>query len=100
MDSLKVTFVQTDGVERTIENVQPGWSLMEIGARSLFALDRPWPAVVAAVIPLIVNVTLTLRMGWFRPELLGLGSSIGLAAGFAALFLTMHARRTRWMREN
>ena len=28
-----------------------GWSLMEILARSLFALDRPWPPVIAAVHP-------------------------------------------------
>lgn len=30
MSSLKVTYVQADGVERTIEDAKPGWSLMEI----------------------------------------------------------------------
>jgi 2Fe-2S ferredoxin len=29
MSSLTVTFIQTDGVERTIENAKPGWTLME-----------------------------------------------------------------------
>jgi ferredoxin, 2Fe-2S len=30
VSSLKVTYVQTDGVERTIEDAKPGWSLMEV----------------------------------------------------------------------
>ena len=77
-----------------------GWSLIEICARSLFALDRRWPAVVAAVVPVLLNVLITLRLGPYRPELIGLGSSVGLAVGFAVLFVTMHARRSRWMTEN
>ena len=52
-----------------------GWSLMEILARSLFALDRPWPPVIAAFIPVLINVMITLRIGTFRPEYLGLGAS-------------------------
>ena len=28
-----------------------GWSLIEITARSLFALNRPWPPVLAIAIP-------------------------------------------------
>jgi 2Fe-2S ferredoxin len=31
MSPVKVTFVQTDGVEKTIENATPGASLMEVG---------------------------------------------------------------------
>jgi putative peptidoglycan lipid II flippase len=73
-----------------------GWSLLEIGARSLFALDRPWPAVIAAVIPVILNVTITLRMHSLRPDLIGLGSSVGLMAGFLALFAMLHFSRGRW----
>jgi len=76
-----------------------GWSLMEIGARSLFALNRPWLPVVAAAIPLLLNVTFTLRVHSFRPDLLGLGSSLGLAAGFAVLFSAMHVYRKRWLVE-
>ena len=74
-----------------------GWSLIEIGARSLFALDRRWPPVIAAVIPVLINVTLTVRMQSFRPELVGIGSSIGMLAGFAVLFLMLHGNRKRWL---
>ncbi len=76
-----------------------GWSLVEIGSRSLFALDRPWPPVIAAVIPLILNVVLTLRVQSMRPELIGLGSSIGLMVAFSVLFTMMRANRTRWFKE-
>jgi putative peptidoglycan lipid II flippase len=74
-----------------------GWSLLEIGSRSLFALDRPWLPVISAVIPVLLNVTLTLRMHSFRPEFAGLGSSLGLLAGFAFLFLMLHGNRKRWL---
>jgi putative peptidoglycan lipid II flippase len=72
-----------------------GWSLLEINSRSLFALDRSGPPVLAAWIPLLVNVTLTLWLRSYRPELIGLGSSLGLAIGFAALFIMAHANRKR-----
>ena len=74
-----------------------GWSLMEIPARSLFALDRPWPPVIAAFIPVLINVALTLRVGPFQPELLGLGASVGLMCGFAVLFVMAHTSRKRWL---
>ncbi len=76
-----------------------GWTLMEITARSLFALNRPWPPVIAAAIPLLLNVALTLRLHSQRPELIGLGSSVGLLAGFAALFAMAHTGRARWLRQ-
>jgi len=72
-----------------------GWSLMEITARALFAMNRPWPPVVTAAIPVAVNVTLT-RLFPARPEWLGAGSSLGLLAGFATLFAILHAARKRW----
>ena len=74
-----------------------GWSLIEITSRSLFALDRPWPPLVAAFIPVLVNASLTLRFGFSRPELLGLGASVGTLAGFAVLFLIVHWNRKRWL---
>ena len=43
-----------------------GWSLIEIQARSLFALDRPWLPVIAALIPVIINVAITVRVGLSR----------------------------------
>jgi putative peptidoglycan lipid II flippase len=76
-----------------------GWTLLEIMARSLFALNRPWPPVIAAAIPLLLNVTLTLRIHSHRPELIGLGSSAGLLAGFAALFAMAHMGRRRWLKQ-
>lgn len=74
-----------------------GWSLLEITSRSLFALDRPWPPVIAAMIPVLFNACFTLRLHSFQPELLGLGSSLGLLLGFATLFAMAHLNRKVWM---
>jgi putative peptidoglycan lipid II flippase len=74
-----------------------GWSLLEILARALFALDRPWPAVIAAFLPALINIAITLRVGPFHPEYLGLGASVGLMAGFAALFAMAHTSRKSWL---
>jgi putative peptidoglycan lipid II flippase len=76
-----------------------GWSLLEITSRSLFALDRPWPPVIAASIPLLFNVCLTLRTHSFQPQLLGIGSSLGLLLGFVVLFAMAHMHRKNWMTE-
>lgn len=73
-----------------------GWSLIEITARSLFALNRPWPPVIAAAIPLLVNVAITWRLHVAQPEWLGAGASAGLLAGFLALFAILHAARKNW----
>jgi putative peptidoglycan lipid II flippase len=74
-----------------------GWSLIEILARSLFALDRPWPPVVAALVPVLINVAITVQVGPHHPEYLGLGASVGLTAGFAVLFVVAHTNRKRWL---
>jgi putative peptidoglycan lipid II flippase len=74
-----------------------GWSLIEILARSLFALDRPWLPVIAALVPLIVNVAITMQVGPYHPEYLGLGASVGLTSGFAVLFAMAHTHRKRWL---
>jgi putative peptidoglycan lipid II flippase len=74
-----------------------GWSLIEILARSLFALDRRWPPVIAAVIPLLVNTTISMRLGAARPEYIGLGASVGLFAGFVVLFVMAHISRKQWL---
>ncbi|MGA2146930.1 MAG: lipid II flippase MurJ [Bryobacteraceae bacterium] len=72
-----------------------GWGLMEILARSMFALERRWPPVLASVIPLLVNVSLTLRLGLSQPQYLGAGASAGLLAGCLALFAMTHLSRRR-----
>jgi putative peptidoglycan lipid II flippase len=76
-----------------------GWSLIEIMGRSLFALDRPWPPVIAAMLPVLINVSITLGIGSMRPELIGVGASAGLMAGFLVLFAMAHTRRQRWLQQ-
>jgi putative peptidoglycan lipid II flippase len=73
-----------------------GWSLIEITARSLFALNRPWQPVIATGIPVLINVAFTLRVHPARPEWIGLGSSMGLAAGFLTLFAILNTARKSW----
>jgi putative peptidoglycan lipid II flippase len=74
-----------------------GWSLLEISSRALFALDRPWPPVIASWIPVIFNVSLTVWLRSDQPQFVGLGASLGLLLGFAALFAMAHASRGRWL---
>jgi putative peptidoglycan lipid II flippase len=76
-----------------------GWSLLEIASRSLFALDRPWPPVIAAWIPVVFNVTLTLWLHSYNPQVIGLGASLGLIIGFAALFVLARTNRRRWLEQ-
>jgi putative peptidoglycan lipid II flippase len=76
-----------------------GWSLIEISSRSLFALDRPWPPVFAAFVPVLVNAALTLRIASSRPQWIGIGASAGALAGFAVLFLLELFNRRRWLKE-
>jgi peptidoglycan biosynthesis protein MviN/MurJ (putative lipid II flippase) len=73
-----------------------GWSLIEITARSLFGMSRPWPPVLAVFVPVALNVVITSRLRGAGPEWLGVGSSIGLMAGFFVLFALMHAARKNW----
>jgi putative peptidoglycan lipid II flippase len=73
-----------------------GWSLLEITARSLFALDRPRPPMLAIAIPVVLNVAITLRLRPGPPEWLGVGSSAGLLAGFLTLFAILHLTRKSW----
>jgi len=74
-----------------------GWALLDLIARCFFALDRPRLPLIAAFIPVTVNLAITsiLRSHGklMTPGTLGLGASIGFLAGFAALFAMIHLRR-------
>ena len=76
-----------------------GWSLLEITSRALFALDRPWLPVMAAVIPVVFNVTVTFLLHSNDPQLIGVGASMGLLLGFAVLFVMAHVRRPGWLEQ-
>jgi putative peptidoglycan lipid II flippase len=76
-----------------------GWSLMEVAARSLFALERPWAPVIAASVPILVNVAVTFGWHTHQPQWIGLGASIGLFLGFVTLFVLAHSGRRRWLAE-
>jgi putative peptidoglycan lipid II flippase len=77
-----------------------GWSLLELTGRALFALDRPWLPLFAAMIPVMCNMVVTFWLNSSRPELLGLGASSGLMLGFLALFAAAHGSRKRWMAQS
>ena len=71
-----------------------GWALMELMSRCFFALDRPKMPIAAAFIPVTINVAILSLMGKVtNPALLGLGTSIGMLAGFVALFGAIYFRR-------
>jgi putative peptidoglycan lipid II flippase len=74
-----------------------GWALMDLTARCFFALDRPTLPLLAACVPITVNLALS---SFLRtegklsdPAMLGLGASAGLLAGFAVLFAMIRIRR-------
>jgi putative peptidoglycan lipid II flippase len=74
-----------------------GWTLLDLIARCFFAMNRPRLPVIAAFIPISVNLAVTsfLRAEGklSNPFTLGLGASIGLFTGFAVLFAMIHLRR-------
>jgi len=76
-----------------------GYSLLELTARSLFALNRPMLPLIAALFPVTVNVLVSglLRQlapeRFAQPEYVGIGASAGLLAGFAVLIISAHLQR-------
>ena len=75
-----------------------GWSLLDLIARCFFALNRPKLPLIAAMIPITVNLAVTsiLRSQGklTSPITLGLGASIGLLTGFAVLFAMVQIWRS------
>lgn len=75
-----------------------GWTLFEVTSRSLFAMNQPWLPLCAAVIPVSVNLVISVilrREGMTQPEYIGLGASCGLIVGFLVLFTLAHIVRRR-----
>lgn len=74
-----------------------GGALLDLTARCFFALDRPALPLAVAFIPISVNLVITSRLRadarLADPSMLGMGASIGLVAGFAALFALIQFRR-------
>ena len=74
-----------------------GWALMDLIARCFFAMDRPRLPLIAAFVPVTVNVVLMSALHaqgrLMNPSMLGLGASAGLVAGFLTLFTLIHLRR-------
>jgi putative peptidoglycan lipid II flippase len=74
-----------------------GWALLDLIARCFFALDRQRFQLIAAFIPVTLNLAISsvllARGELMDPVKLGLGASIGFLAGFAALFTMTHLRR-------
>ncbi|MEP6716228.1 MAG: lipid II flippase MurJ [Terriglobia bacterium] len=71
-----------------------GWALMDLISRCSFALDRPRLPLIAAGIPVTINLLIMMSLrGRSNPTLSGLGASIGLLAGFLWLFVAAHLRR-------
>ena len=74
-----------------------GWSLLDLISRSFFALDRPKLPAIAAFVPVTVNLlvmsVLHASGHLTDPTKLGWGASMGLIAGFAALFAMIHLRK-------
>lgn len=71
-----------------------GLSLLEVASRSLFALEKPWPAIWAAVIPVTVNVAFFAVARPSSPSMIGAGASMGLFAG-GLLAVSAALRRSR-----
>jgi putative peptidoglycan lipid II flippase len=76
-----------------------GWSLLDLTARSLFALDRSWLPVAASAVPVVFNVALLLAMRNPQPRFIGLGASLGFLCAFGLLLALAHARRAKWLVE-
>ncbi len=76
-------------VSRVFAGLAPsliGWTLMDLISRCNFALDRPRLPLIAALIPVSVNAVFLAITRVSDPILLGLGASLGLLAGFGAIF--------------
>jgi putative peptidoglycan lipid II flippase len=77
-----------------------GWSLFELTARSLFALDRPSLPLTTAAVPVLCNLAFLLAVHRSEPQFIGLGASLGFFCGFALLFVLARSKRSQWLAES
>ena len=74
-----------------------GWTLLDLIARCFFALNRPLMPVIAACVPVLLNVALVKFWGLgprpSNPAMTGISAAAGFLAGFAVLFLLIHIFR-------
>jgi hypothetical protein len=54
--------------------------------------------MIAAAIPVLLNVAVTFSLGSQSPQLIGVGATVGLMAGFIALIAMAHIGRRQWMK--
>ena len=74
-----------------------GWTLLDLIARCFFALNRPVLPVIAACIPVSLNVLLAKYWGLGprpgNPAMTGVSAAAGFLAGFFFLFVMIHVFR-------
>ncbi len=75
-----------------------GWSLIEITARTLFALNRPWLPVITAAVAALLNIAISSASRGRSPVAVGAGASVGTLVGFVFLFGMLLVRQRRTMR--
>jgi putative peptidoglycan lipid II flippase len=76
-----------------------GWSLLELTARALFALDRPWLPLKAVAIPAVCNLSFVLLLRTPDPRWIGAGASLGFLIAFLVLAVLVRVNRRRWLAE-
>ena len=76
-----------------------GWSLFELTARSLFALDRPSLPLAVSAVPVLCNLAFFAVMPNPQPSFIGLGASLGFLCAFAILLTLAHVKRKEWWKE-
>jgi putative peptidoglycan lipid II flippase len=70
-----------------------GWSLLELTARSMFALDKTGLPLIAAAFAVAVNLTVLAVTHAPSPTYIGVGSSAGLILAFLFLFAASRVQR-------
>ena len=76
-----------------------GWSLIEVDVAFAVWPGSPLAAGDRGRHPRGAERRADASLSMSRPELVGLGATVGLLAGFAALFAMAHVQRRRWLQQ-